>query len=96
AVDGDEALVLWERHADRVELVLTDWMMPGHLNGCELVRQLQTRRPGLEAIIVSGQSSEAFEEEARLDGPNKFLPKPYRLKCLAAMVHGCLRHAEAA
>ena len=96
AGDGDEALAVWERHAQAIDLVLADWMMPGRLNGCQLVRQLQTSRPGLEAIIVSGQSSEAFEDEVMSGGPKNFLPKPYRLDCLAAMVHRCLQHAEAA
>jgi CheY-like chemotaxis protein/signal transduction histidine kinase len=95
ANDGKQALTLWDQHQHEIDLVLTDLMMPGGLNGHQLVQQLQADRPELKAIFVSGYSSDLFGEETFLDETTNFLQKPYRLKNLAEMVHECLGVREA-
>ena len=96
ASDGSEAVSLWQKHEPEIDLVLTDVMMPGGVNGHQLVERLKTDRPNLKAIYVSGYSSDLFGEETFLDESTKFLQKPYRLKNLAEMVHDCLRGEKAA
>lgn len=95
AADGEEAIMLWEKHGAGVDLVLTDLMIPGGVDGYTLVRRLQAERPSLKAIFVSGRGADSFEHETTLDAATNFLPKPYRLKSLATMVHDCLLRADA-
>jgi signal transduction histidine kinase/DNA-binding response OmpR family regulator len=90
ASNGREAVALWEKHRNEIDLVLTDLMMPGGLNGHQLVQRLQADRPDLKAIFVSGYSCDLFGDETFLDETTDFLQKPYRLKNLADMVHDCL------
>src|SRR5690606_35813572 len=54
AGSGREALEVWAAAGDRVDLVLTDIMMPGGMNGLELVTHLRAHRPDLKAIFTSG------------------------------------------
>jgi CheY-like chemotaxis protein len=96
ANDGAQAVMLWEQHGDEIDLVLTDLMMPGGLNGHQLVERLQAERPNLKAIFVSGYNSDVFGEQTFLGETTNFLPKPYRLKNLSEMIHDCLGCAHAA
>jgi CheY-like chemotaxis protein len=96
ANNGAQAVTLWEQHEGEIDLVLTDLLMPGGLNGHELVERLQADRPDLKAIFVSGYSYELLGEETFLDQTTNFLQKPYRLKSLSEMVQGCLGSAKAA
>lgn len=94
AANGAEAMMLWQKHGTRVDLVLTDLMIPGDVKGPELVRRLQAERPCLKAVAVSGYAADAFDNELFLDATVSFLAKPYRLKNLLAMVHDCLGRGD--
>ena len=96
ANDGAQAVMLWEKHEAEIDLVLTDLMIPGGLNGHQLVERLQADRPELQAIFVSGYSSDLFGKETLLEETIHFLQKPYRLKNLSEMVQGCLGREKAA
>ena len=96
AEDGAQAVLLWEKHEADIDLVVTDLMMPGGLNGHQLVERLQCDRPDLKAVFVSGYSSDPFGEEMCLEETRGFLQKPYRLKNLSDLVHRCLGRGEAA
>ena len=65
-----------------VDVVLSDIMMPGGMNGVELAREVRRRRSGLPILLTSGYA-EASQREADADGI-RILPKPYLLKDLAA------------
>ncbi|MCA1594433.1 MAG: response regulator, partial [Acidobacteria bacterium] len=95
ASDANEAIRLWKKYAGEIDLVLTDLMMPGGVNGHQLVEELKADRPDLKAIFVSGYSSDLFGEKTFLDQSTNFLSKPYRLKKLADMVHDCLSREAA-
>jgi len=90
AVDGEEAMELWRQRRAGIDLVLTDLMLPRSVNGYQLVERLQAEQPDLKAIFMSGSSVESFGAETARDKNINFLQKPYRLKNLASMVHGCL------
>jgi CheY-like chemotaxis protein len=86
---GVEALRLWDEYDGKVDLLLTDMVMPEGLNGSELAEQLKRRKPDLKVVFTSGYSSEAVgrdfnQEEAA------FLPKPYLPSQLAQLVRRCL------
>ena len=65
-----------------IDLVLSDVMMPGGMNGVDLVREIRNRRRDLPVLLTSGYA-EAAKESAAAEGV-RVLPKPYRLDELAA------------
>jgi signal transduction histidine kinase/CheY-like chemotaxis protein len=65
-----------------VDLVFSDIMMPGGMNGVELAREIHRRRQDLPVLLTSGYA-EAARESAAEEGV-RVLPKPYRLEELAA------------
>ena len=78
----------------RIDLVVSDIMMPGGTNGIALAKQIRTRRPALPVLLTSG-FSEAMRGEAEALGIH-ILRKPYGLKELrAAVEHHLLVRADA-
>jgi CheY-like chemotaxis protein len=65
--------------ADRrsVDIVFSDVMMPGRMNGVELAQEIRRRRPNLPVLLTSG-----YAEAARRKAGSqqiKIIPKPYRI-----------------
>ncbi len=77
AGDGPEALRIWEKQGGKIDLVLTDLVMPGGLTGRELARQLKTIQPDVKIIYTSGYSLEVAGRDLALEPDFHFLPKPY-------------------
>jgi PAS domain S-box-containing protein len=90
AGDGPEALTIWERCPIRIDLLVTDMVMPRGVSGGALARVLQTRDPHLRALYTSGYSSEVVSEDLRLTHGVNFLRKPYDLPALLKAVRMCL------
>jgi len=85
AGSGVEALRVWDQNGGKVDLLLTDIIMPEGLNGRELANQLKSRKPDLKVIFSSGYSAEALGRNFR-DDETAFLPKPYLPAQLAQLV----------
>jgi PAS domain S-box-containing protein len=92
AGDGPEALTIWERCPVRIDLLVTDMVMPRGVSGAALARVLQTRDPHLRALYTSGYSSEVVREDLRLTHGVNFLRKPYDPPGLLKAVRMCLDH----
>jgi signal transduction histidine kinase/ActR/RegA family two-component response regulator len=92
AKDGDTALALVQP-GTRVDLLLTDVMLPGQLTGLKLADELARRRPGLRVLFASGYSQEMIELGAHGGETIRFLSKPYDRRKLAQAVHEALRDA---
>jgi signal transduction histidine kinase/CheY-like chemotaxis protein len=75
---------------DSIDLVLTDIIMPGGMNGLDLARSLRDRLPELPILLTTGYSS-AAQDAASLGFP--ILPKPYRRNQLEEAVFGLLGSA---
>ncbi len=88
AESSEGALEIWQRHQHRIDLLLTDLVMPGSMNGHELAARLRQDRPTLKVIFTSGYSAER-SGEALVEGTN-FLQKPYHPDKLTALVRDCL------
>jgi signal transduction histidine kinase/ActR/RegA family two-component response regulator len=65
-----------------IDLVFSDIMMPGGMNGVELAREIRDRQMGLPVLLTSGYA-EATAQEAKAAGIH-ILPKPYHLDELSA------------
>lgn len=89
AGNGVEALKVWDEHNGRIDLLLTDMVMPEGMNGRELAEKLKVRNPNLKVIYTSGYSFDAIGNEASL-GEARFLQKPYPPPQLAQTVRECL------
>jgi PAS domain S-box-containing protein len=90
ASSGDDALHVWGEHAAQVDLVLTDMVMPGSLNGRELAEKLQAEKPALKVIYTSGYSMELLGTGLTTSRNFVFLQKPYHPDALASVVRNCL------
>jgi PAS domain S-box-containing protein len=82
AVDGNEALVLLAQ-GTAANLLFTDIVMPGGMNGWELAERAQRLRPGLKVLLTSGYALETLAARGRLHPGSQVLNKPYRKADLA-------------
>jgi two-component system, cell cycle sensor histidine kinase and response regulator CckA len=76
ARDGKEAVEVFTRHADTIDLVLTDLGLP-RLGGWEACQQMQLINPKLKIAVASGYLDPAAKEEMRRGGVQRFVHKPY-------------------
>ncbi|MEX2178981.1 MAG: PAS domain S-box protein [Gemmatimonadaceae bacterium] len=76
AKNGQDALALWEGHADEVDVVLTDVVMPT-MGGAQLARTLRERRPDLRVVFMSGYTQGTLELSSMDAAATRFLPKPF-------------------
>jgi len=90
AATGKEAVEIWKRHRSEIQLLLTDMVMPGGMNGRELAEQLQKESPKLKVIYASGYSIEVAGSDLQLDEGVNFLPKPFDFHQLAQTVRARL------
>jgi PAS domain S-box-containing protein len=89
AVDGREAL---QRLSDGAEadILFTDVVMPGGINGWELAERARQNRPGLKVLLTSGYALETLAERGRLPKGAVILNKPYRKAELAKRLREAL------
>jgi CheY-like chemotaxis protein len=87
ASDGLEALNIWKANAPQIDLLLTDIVMPGGLNGRELADRLRGERPDLKVLLMSGYNPEQL---GAIQTNNHILPKPFSLEGLTEAVRSCL------
>jgi hypothetical protein len=74
APNGDAALQTSGAHAGRIDLLLSDMVMPG-MSGRELARRLRAARPGIRVVYMSGYAEDIAARDEGLDGP--LLMKPF-------------------
>jgi two-component system cell cycle sensor histidine kinase/response regulator CckA len=87
---GAEALKLWPQHAQEIDLLLTDMVMPEGITGWELAGKLRAERPDLKVIRASGYSIELLNKQFDSPGAFRFLQKPFKPRMLALAVRECL------
>ncbi len=89
AGDGESALAIMHEAPD-IDLLLTDVMLPGGMDGVELAQETRRRRPHLPVVYASAYSAAALERQGRLDGSAQLIEKPFRRHDLAAKVAAML------
>jgi CheY-like chemotaxis protein len=82
APSGQKALELLKFFGD-FDLLFTDVVMPGGLNGRQLADRMRTFRPELKVLFTSGYTEDALVHNGRLDEGVDLLNKPYRKRDLA-------------
>ena len=90
AESGRAALNLWHDCAAKVDLLLTDLVMPDGVSGKELAEQLHREKPRLKIIYTSGYSTDTFETDYFTREKRNFLQKPYDANSLRKAVRECL------
>lgn len=90
AASGEEAMEIVRNRGERIDLLISDVVMP-NMDGPTLVAAAQQVRPDLRIIFISGYAEEAFRNTLGAGQENcAFLPKPFSLKQLAETVKTCL------
>jgi two-component system cell cycle sensor histidine kinase/response regulator CckA len=85
AGNGVEAIEALERREGKIDLVVSDVMMP-EMDGPTLFKELRKRRPEIKIIFVSGYAEDAFQKNLPDADQFDFLSKPFTLKQLVAQV----------
>ncbi|MGZ5913372.1 MAG: response regulator, partial [Reyranella sp.] len=75
---------------ERIDLLFTDVIIPGGMNGRQLAVEALTLRPGLKILYTSGYTENAIVHHGRLDAGVLLLPKPYLASDLARMIRTAL------
>ena len=91
---GAKALRAWSSRLNQIDLLLTDLVMPDGISGWKLAAALQTEKPDLKAIYMSGHSPEANGLPLRAGENVRFLAKPFSVQTLAETVRACLDEAN--
>jgi signal transduction histidine kinase/FixJ family two-component response regulator len=89
AVNAAEALLVIDG-AEEIDLLFTDMIMPGRMNGRQLADEALKRRPSLKILFTSGYSNEVIIHHGHLDAGVLLLAKPYRKSDLARMIRAAL------
>jgi CheY-like chemotaxis protein len=89
ASDGVAALALVDQGV-KFDLLFTDVIMPGGMNGRELAEAVLKRRPGIKVLYTSGYTDNVIVHNGRLDPGVALLRKPYRKSHLAQKIRDVL------
>jgi PAS domain S-box-containing protein len=72
-----QALQVWKENGAKIDLLLTDMVMPDGMSGRQLSDQLRAERPDLKVVYTSGYSPEAVGQGRALPPNTRFLQKPF-------------------
>jgi CheY-like chemotaxis protein len=89
AQDAEAALQLMAQPDVRVDLLLTDVILPG-MNGRQLADELKKRQPGLKTLFMTGYSRDAIVHEGRLAPGVELMQKPLTQLLLATRIRAVL------
>jgi CheY-like chemotaxis protein len=89
AIDAAEALAVIDS-AKELDLLFTDMIMPGSMNGRQLADAALQLRPTLKVLFTSGYSNDAIMRGGYLEPGALLLSKPYRRSDLARMIRAAL------
>lgn len=87
---GKEALRVCETYKDKINLLITDIIMPGGMNGHDLAQRLVSLHPEMKILYMSGYTDNAFARQGVLIPGIAFLQKPFTPKSLIRKVRDIL------
>jgi len=89
---GHQALEMYQRRMNDIDVVLLDMIMPD-MNGAETYDRLKSIDPEVKVILTSGYSMNGQAEKIFAKGCNGFLQKPFSLKNLSSKITAVLQQA---
>jgi signal transduction histidine kinase len=92
AHDADSALGLIERNDVRLDLLLTDVVLPG-MNGRQLADEIKARQPDVRVLFMSGYSRDAIVQQGHIDAGAEVLQKPLTQQILEQHIRAVLEDA---
>lgn len=93
AGNAESALTALET-SSRINMVLTDVILAGEMNGPDLAREISRRRPGIGILYMSGYAENAIANYAGIDEGAELLTKPFKRADLAQKVRAVLDRAN--
>jgi signal transduction histidine kinase/HAMP domain-containing protein/ActR/RegA family two-component response regulator len=90
ASSGKEALGMWNQTRGKIDLLLTDMIMPDGISGAELAQRLLASQPRLKIVFTSGYTANEVNPEMLAKTRARFLQKPYTHDMLAKIVRDTL------
>jgi CheY-like chemotaxis protein len=90
ASDGISGMRVAEEYPGKIEILITDVVMPG-MSGRELAKRITAARPDIKVLYLSGYTEDAIIHEGALEPGTAFLQKPFTLQVLARKVREVLR-----
>jgi CheY-like chemotaxis protein len=94
APTGAQALKVWQKHKEEIDLLLTDMMMPEGVSGRELAEKILAEKPKLKVIYSSGYSVDVVGPGDCLEEGSNYLQKPYHPETLVRAVRNRLDSAQ--
>lgn len=91
AAAPEEAIAVCERPDQRIDLILTDVVMPG-MNGREMVGRIRLIRPEIKVLFMSGYSSDIMAKQGIMEEGLHFVPKPLDMFQLNEMITELLKN----
>jgi signal transduction histidine kinase len=95
AVDGQEALNIIEKHDGKIDLVLSDLVMPG-MSGISLYRELKQNHPDIDMMMMTGYPMSDNTREMLEEGGVTWLAKPIHSRSLVRAVRKVLQRESVA
>jgi len=89
AKDGAEAVELFKKNADQIDLVLLDVVLPLH-TGPEVYSQLRAIRPGTKVVFASGYTAENALLKSAIQKGVTVLQKPFNMSSLSRAIRDVL------
>jgi DNA-binding NtrC family response regulator len=87
--ESSEAVRLTETHVEKIDLLMTDVVMP-EMNGRELSERIVVIEPTIKCLFMSGYTSNVIAHQGVLDEGVSFIQKPFSLQALSSKVREAL------
>jgi len=94
ARDGAEALDILNANMQKFELVISDWNMP-EMTGLQLLKAVRSKWPSMPFIMLTGKASPDFVVQARENGVDAYVVKPFSPAQLAQKIQVVLQQKQA-
>jgi two-component system, cell cycle sensor histidine kinase and response regulator CckA len=94
AANGATALELIDEHRGPIDMLLTDLVMPGGIDGRTLSRRVLAKRPQTKVVFMSGYTEHAALKHAALGPDDYFVQKPFTAQTLSETLHRARRMTD--
>lgn len=93
ATDGESGFDIFEQNADRISVILLDWMLPRR-NGLELLRRIRKSKSQVPIILMTAKNDVGDKVAALDSGADDYITKPFEIEELLARLRVVLRREQ--